>query len=101
MEASWAGRTWLFTPADDRRAGARASSSGSLTAPMIGVVASVMAAEGDRVEAHQPLLVVEAMKVMATVEAPFAGTLARLHVQAGQQVSLGELLAEVVPLEEG
>jgi len=74
-------------------------SSGELTAPMVGIVSNVLVTHGERVEPYQPILVIEAMKVLATLEAPFAGTV-RLHAKKGEQVEHGALLAEVVPTDE-
>lgn len=96
IEFAYAGQTFVFTPAGARGAsGKREGASGTLTAPMVGVVAEVLVQEGQAVEAYQPLAVVEAMKVMATVEAPFAGTVKAVHVHKGQHVEHGTPLVEV------
>jgi propionyl-CoA carboxylase alpha chain len=82
-------RTPRFTdPAD-------AVASGSLLAPMPGTVVSVTVEAGARVEAGQPVLVLEAMKMQHTVAAPTAGTVTELPVSTGQQVAAGEVLAVV------
>jgi propionyl-CoA carboxylase alpha chain len=51
--------------------------SGSLLAPMPGTVVSVAVEKGQQVEAGQPVLVLEAMKMQHTVRAPGAGTVTR------------------------
>jgi propionyl-CoA carboxylase alpha chain len=66
---------------------------GSLTAPMPGLVLRVEASVGDLVEAGQPLLVLEAMKMEHPITAPAAGTVTELPVTAGSQVDAGALLA--------
>ena len=71
-----------------------------LTAPMPGRVIAVRAAEGAPVEAHQPIVIIEAMKMEHAVVAPLGGRLVRLHVSEGQQVQRGELLAEVAAYHE-
>ncbi|WP_189856458.1 acetyl/propionyl/methylcrotonyl-CoA carboxylase subunit alpha [Streptomyces poonensis] len=70
---------------------------GSLLAPMPGTVVRVAdgLAEGARVEAGQPLLWLEAMKMEHRISAPAAGTLTVLHAVPGQQVEVGTLLAVV------
>ncbi|UQA93564.1 acetyl/propionyl/methylcrotonyl-CoA carboxylase subunit alpha [Streptomyces halobius] len=70
---------------------------GSLLAPMPGTVVRIAPglAEGDRVEAGQPLLWLEAMKMEHKITSPGAGTLTSLPVRTGQQVEVGALLAVV------
>ncbi|MET9952955.1 biotin carboxylase N-terminal domain-containing protein [Streptomyces sp. NPDC006339] len=74
---------------------------GSLLAPMPGTVVRVAEglAVGDRVEAGQPLLWLEAMKMEHRVTAPASGTLTALHAAPGRQVEVGALLAVVQPGE--
>lgn len=98
LSFSYSGRTFTFEPVSDRRQSRKTQiGSGSILAPMVGVVADVLVTEGQPVEAYQPLLAIEAMKVIATLDAPFTGTVQKLHVQKGQRVEHGALLAEVVP----
>ncbi|MFD5009264.1 acetyl/propionyl/methylcrotonyl-CoA carboxylase subunit alpha [Streptomyces chartreusis] len=72
---------------------------GSLLAPMPGTVVRVAdgLTEGAAVEAGQPLLWLEAMKMEHKISAPAAGTLTALHATTGQQVAVGALLAVVQP----
>ncbi len=79
---------------------AAAHATGSLLAPMPGTVVSVLAAAGDTVEAGQPVLVLEAMKMQHTVTAPTAGAVAEITVEPGRQVAAGDLLAVVSEGEE-
>ena len=74
---------------------AAAAAAGSLLAPMPGTVVTVLVAEGDRVQAGAPVLVLEAMKMQHTVSAPASGTVVELDVKAGVQVAAGEVLAVV------
>jgi biotin carboxyl carrier protein len=48
------------------------------------------------VEAGQPLLVLEAMKMENEIHAPRSGTIEQMLVGAGQCVMLHEVLAEIV-----
>jgi acetyl/propionyl-CoA carboxylase alpha subunit len=67
----------------------------ALTAPMPGVVVRVLAAEGDRVEPRQPLLVLEAMKMETPLVSPYEAVVKRVHVAEGDRVAGGELLVEL------
>ncbi|MGX1131442.1 propionyl-CoA carboxylase alpha chain [Streptomyces glaucescens] len=70
---------------------------GSLLAPMPGTVVRIAdgLTEGTAVEAGQPLLWLEAMKMQHQIAAPATGTLTALHAQPGRQVEVGTLLAVV------
>ncbi|WP_448319094.1 acetyl-CoA carboxylase biotin carboxylase subunit [Streptomyces sp. CO7] len=80
--------------------GAARAGADSLTAPMPGTVTVVKAAVGDRVEAGQSLLVVEAMKMEHVISAPHSGTVAELDVTPGTAVSMDQVLAVITPDEE-
>ncbi|MBP5938871.1 acetyl/propionyl/methylcrotonyl-CoA carboxylase subunit alpha [Streptomyces acidiscabies] len=70
---------------------------GSLVAPMPGTVVKVAPGlvTGSGVEAGEPIVWLEAMKMQHALTAPVSGTLTALEVQAGQQVEVGALLAVV------
>ncbi|WP_371566936.1 acetyl/propionyl/methylcrotonyl-CoA carboxylase subunit alpha [Streptomyces canus] len=70
---------------------------GSLLAPMPGTVVRVAdgLAVGTAVQAGEPLLWLEAMKMEHRITAPHAGTLSALEAVPGQQVTVGSLLAVV------
>ncbi|MFI2642766.1 acetyl/propionyl/methylcrotonyl-CoA carboxylase subunit alpha [Streptomyces sp. NPDC018610] len=70
---------------------------GSLLAPMPGTVVRVAEGltEGSPVQAGQPLLWLEAMKMEHRITAPTTGTLTTLHAMPGRQVEVGALLAVV------
>ncbi|WP_109506785.1 biotin carboxylase N-terminal domain-containing protein [Nocardioides speluncae] len=74
---------------------ADAVASGSLLAPMPGSVVTVAVAPGDRVEAGQQVLVLEAMKMQHSVTAPHNGVVTEIDVKPGDQVSAGAVLAVV------
>ena len=68
------------------------SHGGRLTAPMPGKVVRVLVAPGDEVDAHQPLVVVEAMKMENELTAACAGTVIDVAVSEGDSVESGRLL---------
>jgi propionyl-CoA carboxylase alpha chain len=77
------------------------AAAGSLRAPMPGTVIRIgELVPGDRVEAGQPLLWLEAMKMEHVIAAPATGTLIELTAEVGRQVELGAVLA-VVKEEKG
>ncbi|WP_372696742.1 biotin carboxylase N-terminal domain-containing protein [Arthrobacter sp. JSM 101049] len=64
--------------------------------PMPGTVVSVLVATGDHVEAGQPVLAVEAMKMEHPLTAGLAGTVT-VHVAVGDHVAAGACVATVQP----
>jgi biotin carboxyl carrier protein len=64
-------------------------------APMPGVVTRLLVAEGQTVDAGQPLCVLEAMKMETVVTAPAAGRVARIAVAPGTPVEGGVVLVEL------
>ncbi|MEL5957617.1 biotin carboxylase N-terminal domain-containing protein [Streptomyces sp. CLV115] len=85
-----------FTDPTDR------TGPGSLLAPMPGTVVRLAdgLAEGAAVEAGQPLIWLEAMKMEHRILAPASGTLTALHAAPGLQVEVGALLAVVQDVQE-
>ena len=67
----------------------------TIAAPLAGVIVKVAVAEGDRVSARQPLVVLEAMKMEHTLEAPTDGVVRRLHRAVGDRVQAGDVLVEL------
>ena len=60
-----------------------------------GNVYKILVKEGEKVEAGQPIAILEAMKMETNVLAPLAGTVYKIHVKEGQRVMAGELVAEL------
>jgi acetyl/propionyl-CoA carboxylase alpha subunit/acetyl-CoA carboxylase carboxyltransferase component len=70
---------------------------GLVTAPAPAIVVSVAVQPGDEVKAGQPLLVLEAMKMETSLEAPVAGRVREVHVVPNVQVGPGDPLVLVDP----
>jgi biotin carboxyl carrier protein len=66
-----------------------------VAAPMPGKVVRVLVNPGDRVEAGQGLLVVEAMKMQNEIRSPKSGLVERLLAKEGQPVNAGDVLCVV------
>ncbi|WP_239489991.1 acetyl-CoA carboxylase biotin carboxyl carrier protein subunit [Luteitalea sp. TBR-22] len=80
-----------------RSAGSGAAAGGPLrlVAPMPGKVLRVPVAVGDLVEARQPLVVIEAMKMENALSAGRAGMVREVLVRAGESVEAGRPLVVV------
>jgi 3-methylcrotonyl-CoA carboxylase alpha subunit len=78
-----------------RRQRARGEGGGSLAATMPGLVTTVLVSAGDTVEAGQPLVIMEAMKMELRIAAPADGTVSAVHVAPGEQVERGQALVEM------
>jgi geranyl-CoA carboxylase alpha subunit len=72
-----------------------AAAAGALRAPMHGRITQVHVEPGATVPAGALLLVMEAMKMEHQIVAPFAGSVAALHIGVGEQVGARQLLVEI------
>jgi 3-methylcrotonyl-CoA carboxylase alpha subunit len=96
----WLGRdghAWALTEeqAGPSRAGLARQADSTVRSPMPGTVLSVSVAADQPVQAGQPLVVVEAMKMEHTVTAPHDGVVTELTAKTGQQVRMDEPLAVI------
>lgn len=57
-----------------------------------GTIRQVLIKEGDTVKANQPLIVLEAMKMMNTIYAPFDAKIKSLHIKTGDRLPKGTLM---------
>lgn len=92
---SYKGRQYRIESRKRSQRSGSSSSSGELVAPMPGVIVDVRVDAGAHVEQGDVLVVLEAMKTQQPFAAPFAGTVKKLGVVKGEQVSDGQLLALV------
>jgi 3-methylcrotonyl-CoA carboxylase alpha subunit len=72
----------------------------SLRAPMPGLVTSVPVSVGASVRAGDPLVMLEAMKMLHTLAAPADGRVAELRCREGDSVRGGDVLVVVEPEEK-
>ncbi|WP_419846763.1 acetyl-CoA carboxylase biotin carboxylase subunit [Candidatus Poriferisocius sp.] len=69
--------------------------SGDVVVPMQGTIVKVMVAEGDTVEAGDPIVVLEAMKMENNVCAEKSGTVTEVRVAEGDAVGGGDVVAVI------
>ncbi|MGO1440889.1 MAG: acetyl/propionyl/methylcrotonyl-CoA carboxylase subunit alpha [Brevibacterium yomogidense] len=93
------GLAQLTRPQADTAIGAAAAGA-EVLAPMPGSVTGIRAEDGETVVTGQPVVVVEAMKMEHVLTAPADGVV-QLSTVAGAQVALDEVLAVIVPEDEG
>jgi propionyl-CoA carboxylase alpha chain len=74
--------------------------TGGLFAPMPSKVISLEVSVGDKVEAGQLLMILEAMKMEHRITAPVDGTVSEINVTDGEQVDNGAMLVVLETEEE-
>lgn len=86
-----------------RRVGGAGASGAreTLTAPMPGTVLKVAVDVGASFEAHQPLIIMESMKMETTLSLPHAGSVLEIDCKPGDMVAMGAVLARVKGAAEG
>ena len=96
---SYRGRTFSVKPIVHGGVGEAEGDSGELRSPLPGQVVEVSVMAGQTVAKGQRLLVMEAMKMQQPVQSPFDGTVDRVMVALGDQVTEGKTLIHVSPNE--
>ena len=80
----------LDIPSDDGGAAssvsAHAIAKDKIFAPMPGKIVKLLVREGEKVEAKQPMVIVEAMKMENQVNSQSAGTVKKINFKDGEQV---------------
>lgn len=95
------GRAWeigVSNPAEMRAEASQATASAA-TAPMPGMVVSVLVAPGDVVEKGQPMVVIESMKMQSEISARRAGTVEAVLVALGESFERGAPLVALTAEE--
>jgi acetyl/propionyl-CoA carboxylase alpha subunit len=71
------------------------SRDGRVKAPIPGKITRVLAREGEQVQAGDPLVILEAMKMENEIRAPRDGILGQFQVAPGEGVTAGQVLVEI------
>ena len=78
------------------RAAAKAvAAAGAVTAIMPGKIIRVLVTEGEKVAEGDVICILEAMKMENELKAPKDGVVKALHIEPGQDVEMGAVLAEI------
>jgi len=73
----------------------KAMEEGDVTTPMPGAVVKIKVKIGDKVEAGDTVLIVEAMKMENEVHTPVSGVVEKIYVAEGDSVNPDEVLVVV------
>lgn len=88
------GRTHQYERVLPRGAGA-ASQDVSLAATIPAVVADILVSQGDTVSAGDKLILLESMKMVIPIQAPYDGTVTAINCTKGESVQAGTPLIEL------
>lgn len=69
--------------------------TGDVRASLPGQIISIHVKEGDRVEAGEPIVILDAMKMENEISAPKAGVVRTVAVQSGQILAKGDLILSI------
>ncbi len=98
------GKTYFFELADPTAqrttAAGGVAARRELSAPMPGTILRIRIAEGATFDAHQPLIILESMKMEMTLSVPHPGRVSRIFCHTGQLVDMGAVLVELEPADE-
>jgi len=73
----------------------RATKPGHVTTSMPAAIVDVIVNLNDKVNAGDPVLITEAMKMETEIQAPISGTIVAIHVSKGDSVTPDEALIEI------
>jgi geranyl-CoA carboxylase alpha subunit len=100
LHLSTAHSSFVISESDTHHAADHVTDGERITAPVAGLVLTVLAEAGQVVGAGQTLALIEAMKMETRVTAIHAGRVISVHAQAGAQIAMQALLFEIEKLDE-
>jgi len=92
------GKTFKFEESGSRKKRSSSQQSANpneIHAPMPGKITALKKKSNDKVTNGEVVIVMEAMKMEYSLKANMEGTIAAIKVKEGEQVVLGQLLAEI------
>jgi acetyl-CoA/propionyl-CoA carboxylase biotin carboxyl carrier protein len=75
--------------------GAAAIGNGEVAVPMQGTIVKVLVEVGSKVEAGQPVVILEAMKMENQIQAEISGTVTKVKVAPGETVGSGDIVVVI------
>lgn len=93
------GRSFTYERLRQRPTGSSAADS-SLAASIPAVVSEILVAVGDEVAAGDKLILLESMKMVIPIQAPYDGVVTAVHCQPGDSVPAGIPLIELEKKED-
>ena len=99
-----AGTRWIFTILSELQALSRveksaASAESDVRSEMPGIITTIHVKPGDQVNAGDVLIVMEAMKLIISLDAPRAGIVAAVNCKQNEIVQSGKILVQLEALE--
>ncbi len=76
-------------------ANVKATKDNEVGSPLQGNLSKILVKAGDKIEANQPLFIIEAMKMESTITAPMAGTVSKVHLTERTLVEQDDLVIEL------
>lgn len=90
----------FYKRVQEKQAGAGQPAAGSLSASIPAVVSEILVGEGDVVAAGDKLILLESMKMILPIQAPYAGVVGEINCVEGEAVQPGVTLIELERQEE-
>jgi biotin carboxyl carrier protein len=94
------GRTFTYERERQQTGGATATDSNALSASIPAMVTQLLVEVGDTVSAGDKLILLESMKMIIPIQAPYDGTVTHIHCAAGEAVQPDIQLVVIAPIEE-
>lgn len=90
-------RSFTYRRERTRSGSSAAATAGSLAATIPAVVSEILVQVGDKVTAGDKLILLESMKMVIPITAPYEGTVTAVACAAGDSVQAGVPLIEIEP----
>jgi methylmalonyl-CoA carboxyltransferase small subunit len=84
----------LPPPPGSSAAGGNVDEGKVCRSPIAGVTVRINAQLGQQIQANDPILVLEAMKMETNITSPVSGKVKTLHTTVGEGVQIGQVLVE-------